>query len=78
MIWRYKINGSSLELCETAGRSVLDFVKTNYPNAANVKKNEAAGDISITLFDDEVFKMLSKIPDNETYWECDSKFERVP
>ena len=41
-------------------------------------KNKAEGDyLVIDTFDDEAFTILSNIPDQESYWDCDQEWERV-
>ncbi len=75
LIWRYKLKGRALELCVPA---LDDFVAANYPNAVNLRNSGDVGDsMSIRLFDEEVFTILSKVPDTEDYWFCDTKYERV-
>jgi hypothetical protein len=79
-IQRYRVGGRMLEFCTYPDPSVVEeFVKTHYPNAVNMKKNTGDGDyMEIVLFDDEVFKILSNIPDTKAYWVCDVKYQRVP
>jgi hypothetical protein len=79
-IQRYRVDGRMLEFCTYPDASVVEeFVKTRYPNAANMKRGTGEGDyMEIVLFDDKVFKMLSNIPDTKAYWVCDAKYQRVP
>lgn len=79
-IQRYRVGGRMLEFCTYPDVSLVEeFVKTHYPNAANIKRNRDEGDyMEIALFDDEVFKILSKIPDTKAYWVCDVKYQRIP
>ena len=75
LIWRYKLQGRVLELCQT---DLVDFVERNYPNAVNLRENEGEGSyMNIALFDDHVFTILSKVPDTEQYWFCETKYDRV-
>jgi len=34
--------------------------------------------MQIQLFDEQVFTILSKIPDTKAYWTCDAVYDRVP
>jgi hypothetical protein len=86
IIVRYVITGSNLALCMQFGPAMKEFLTTHYPRAVNVKINDAEGEyIQIGLFDDEVIRILSSIPDldittpsaTEGYWVCDVKYERL-
>ncbi|HUA20576.1 MAG TPA: hypothetical protein VMB25_17630 [Bryobacteraceae bacterium] len=78
LIERYRVNGNELTFCDAFGPKQVEFVQANFPRVANLKKNPAEGSyLVIKLFDDEVFQVLSKIPDTDDYWVCDTKYERV-
>ena len=55
---------------------MLGFVQKHFPDAVNIRRE--GQDLTITLFDEEVFAILSKLPENENFGICVSKFERVP
>lgn len=79
IIERYKVNAGVLEFCDSIGPSLVEFVGANYPHVVNMRKNRGEGDyMTIGVFDDDVFTILSKIPDTQAYWVCDTKFERIP
>jgi hypothetical protein len=79
LIYRYKVGAQELELCMDLGPNQVEFVKTNYPYAKNLKKNRGEGSyLTIALLDGEVLGILSKIPDLDLYWDCDRKYVRVP
>ncbi len=62
---RYQIRGRVLQLCD---ESIDEFVSTNYPQAANLRNSGDVGSVmSIGLFDDEVFRILAKIPEMEAW-----------
>jgi hypothetical protein len=62
---RYKVNTRVLDLCYSSDL-VEEFVKANYPHAVNFKPTASEGDyLEIGVFDDEVFTILSKIPDTK-------------
>ena len=44
----------------------------------NIAKNRGEGSyVVIKQFDDEVFQALASVPDTNSYWDCDRKFERI-
>ena len=58
--------------------AVVDFIEAQHPNAVNIGKNRGEGRyIVIKQFDDDVFQALASVPDTDSYWVCDRKFERV-
>ena len=74
-ILRYKLHGRTLEVCIP---NLVDFVKTHYPNAVNIKdKHDENRSSGITRFDEGIFNLLSNVPDGGDYWDCELKFERV-
>jgi hypothetical protein len=79
-VQRYKVNAHVLEFCNFPDTSLVEkFVKTHAPNAVNMKRSDSDGDfMEIALFDDQVFTILSKIPDTKAYWICDAVYDRVP
>jgi hypothetical protein len=75
---RYRIQGDTAEFIENLGPNWVEYVKTNYQNAANMKKNIGEGDyVRIIKFDDEVAKIISSVPDTEYYCENFEKLVRV-
>jgi hypothetical protein len=77
-IMRYKLRQNVLEFCFQNGPNLVDFVESNYPRVVNLKRNRAEGKyMTIALFDDEVFDVLAHIPDTDSFWVCDERFERT-
>ena len=72
----YRLRGRTLEFCNSFGPVMLGFVQKHYPEAASIRRQ--GQDLTIALFDEEVFAILSKLPENEDFGICVSKFERVP
>lgn len=78
IIVRYRVSARTLEWCFSDGPSTVEFVNTHYPRAANIKQAKGEGTyLGIGLFDSEVFEILSRIPDQDTYWACEAKFDRT-
>ena len=75
---RYSISGRTLRICQQFGPGMVEFLRARYPDARSVHKNKSEGEyLVIDTFDDEAFTILSNIPDQEKYWDCDQKWERV-
>jgi len=75
---RYSISGRTLLVCQQFGPGMVEFLRTRYPDARSVHKNKHEGEyLVIDTFDGEAFTILSNIPDQEKYWDCDQKWERV-
>jgi hypothetical protein len=78
MMRRYSISGRTVLWCQQFGPGMVEFQRTRYPDARSVHKNKSEGEyLVIDTFDDEAFTILSNIPDQEQYWDCDQKWERV-
>ena len=75
---RYSISGRTLLVCQQIGPGMVEFRRARYPGARSVHKNRGEGEyLVIDTFEDEAFTILSNIPDQEKYWDCDQKWERV-
>jgi len=75
---RYSVSGRTLRVCQQIGPTAVEFVRAQYPNARSVHKNKSEGEyLVIDTFDDEAFTILSNIPDQDEYWMCDQKWQRV-
>ena len=75
---RYSISGRTLLFCQQFGPGMVEFLRARYPDARSIHKNKHEGEyLVIDTFDDEAFTILSNIPDQEKYWDCDQKWERV-
>src|SRR5258706_3672272 len=74
---RYSISGRALLMCQQFGPGMVEFLRARYPDARSVHKNKSEGEyLVIDTFDDEAFTILSNVPDQEKYWDCDFKWER--
>ena len=57
---------------------MVEFLRARYPDARSVHENKGEGEyLVIDTFDDEAFTILSNIPDQDKYWDCGQKWERV-
>lgn len=83
VMFRYEIRNNSLVLYRDNPEAIEAFLKKSFPeNKDIVVKNYGEGlngkYTHITYFTDDVFRILSQIPNNETYWKESSKYERIP
>jgi hypothetical protein len=75
---RYSISGRTLLLCQQIGPGMVEFLRARYPDVRSVHENKGEGEyLVIDTFDDEAFTILSNIPGQEKYWDCEQKWERV-
>jgi len=87
-IIRYEIANDTAAWYVLNPKSAWAFIRKNYPDqqgfyrgdpdnpdASNIPADEP---VSIKLFDDEVFAILSAIPDNEIYWDPDTQLKKIP
>jgi hypothetical protein len=75
---RYTISDRLLELYFSDGSDLNEFVKARYPLTVNFKQGSDGSYMEIGPLDDEVFTILSKIPDTKTYWNCEERYQKVP
>jgi hypothetical protein len=88
-MWRYKIDGTVFKICADT-HAVKDFIEDSYPDTDNLTvkdipafKNDNDGSaaenalVHIKILNDQSLKILAAIPDNETYWSCDTEFEKI-
>jgi hypothetical protein len=80
MMIKYKVHNNVLVIyAETPVLS--EYVAKSYPqqkNIAPVKADGNMGGLEIKMFDDDVFGILSKIPDDEKNWSELVKFTKSP
>ncbi|MFH1157969.1 MAG: hypothetical protein V1721_03680 [Pseudomonadota bacterium] len=70
---RYKIEGDVIQKYSLAPEQLSAFLlKEKYPEAKNI----VFGEVHIENFDDEVYKILSEIPDTKKFWVPDGKYRR--
>jgi len=56
----------------------IDFVQSKFQTAKNIKTTYSPSYVAIGTFDDEVFRALSEIADNPTYWVLTCSYKKVP
>jgi hypothetical protein len=73
-LWAYEIRGRTLSeyWCNDA---LVEFLRTRHPGAKNIQVRE--GLVVIGTFDDEVFRILSEVADNPTYWRLMRRYEKA-
>lgn len=77
-ILRYKITGDTIAFMVLNDSAAWSFIDKNYPNPKNiVSGSEGRPALKIKMFDDEVYKILSNIPDMKDYWRVDTRLERM-
>jgi hypothetical protein len=75
---RYDIHDGTLDEYWIENGIALDFLLSKHPTAKNIKKNVAEGDyVVIGTFDDEVFRVMSEIADNPSYWRLNCQYRKV-
>jgi hypothetical protein len=73
----YEIRGRTLSEYWLHGSAAAEL-RTRHPGAKNIHKNEGEGEfVVIGRFDDEVFRILSEIADDPTYWILTARYERA-
>jgi hypothetical protein len=78
MLNRYEIKGDSLLEYHINNGEGVDFLAAKHPAAVNIHRNKAEGEyVVIDTFDDEVFKILSEISDDASYWELECEYKRI-
>jgi hypothetical protein len=74
----YEIRGRTLSEYWFHGAAAAEFLRTRHPGAKNIHKNEGEGEfVVIETFDDEVFRILSEIADDPTYWILVARYEKT-
>jgi hypothetical protein len=79
---RYEVNGNIFAVYGLQYKAACEFFQNNYPDAKNIQHYGHHGqwgpECRIRSVDNEIYKILSAIPDNETYWGIDAKFQKSP
>jgi hypothetical protein len=74
----YEIRGRTLSEYWFQSDDALEFLRTRHPRAKNIHTNGSAGEfVFIETFDDEVFRILSEIADDSTYWILTARYEKA-
>jgi hypothetical protein len=74
----YEIRGRTLSEYWFQGDAAVEFLRTRHPGAKNIHKNDGEGEfVVIGTFDDEVFRILSEIADDSTYWVLTARYEKT-
>jgi hypothetical protein len=77
-IVRYEVRRGVLNEYWIDNGASVDFVQAKYPTAKNIKATYSPSYVAIGTFDDEVFRALSEIADNPTYWVLTCSYKKVP
>ncbi len=78
-IVRYEVRRGVLNEYWIVNGDAVDFLQAKYPTAKNIRKDtDGSGYVVIGTFDDEVFRALSEIADNPTYWVLACGYKKVP
>lgn len=78
MLERYEIKGAMLLEYQMDNAVAVDLLEAEYPNARNIKKNVGEGRyVVIETFDDEAFRVLSRIADDPEYWFLKCQYKKV-
>jgi hypothetical protein len=74
----YEIRGRTLSEYWFHGAAATEFLRTRHPGAKNIHTNNGEGEfVVIGTFDDEVFRILSEIADDPTYWILVARYEKA-
>lgn len=78
---RYIVKGDTFLEYTLDPKATGAFLKKHYPNAKNIehpvcKKKCMFDEVRVKKFDDEVYKILSGIPDTKEYWTFAGKYRR--
>ena len=79
---RYKKKGDIIQQYSLKSRKMDTFLEKNYSKAKNIKKFKCKGrcwynpGVRIEKFDNEVYKILSEIPDTKKFWILDERYLR--
>jgi hypothetical protein len=83
---RYVIRDNALEIYTLQAHAMRLLLSQDYPQVKNIqidecaicrtrsKQDESYDDVKIKLLDDEVFGILSKIPDTPDYWTKERRY----
>ena len=79
---RYKIEGDVFREYTLNDGQMAALLKQKYPGAKNIGKPECKEEkclfdgLRIEVLDDEVYKILSEIPDTPEFWTAEDKYRR--
>lgn len=79
---RYHLKDHMLVEYSLSDREMIAFLKRKYPKAKNIgmpacKGECLTGSVRIRVLDDEVFKILSDIPDTDKFWTRSDKWKKI-
>ncbi len=77
---RYEVKGGILRQYSLNDERAISFLKEKYPNAKNIvaKKFISSDSVEIKTLDDEVFNILSEIPDTKEFWKLQGEWHKAP
>jgi len=78
LITSYEIRGRTLSEYWFLSDAAVEFLEARHPDAKNIHLGtDGAPPIQIRMFDDEVFRILSEVADNPTYWTLMGTYEKA-
>jgi hypothetical protein len=79
VIERYEIKGGVLRQYNLRADAAFEWLQARHPTARNITATTGQGaTVVIDRFDDEVFRLLSEIADDATYWDFIGQHRRIP
>lgn len=77
---RYEIKEGVFRQYSLNDEHMIVFLKEKYPSAKNieVKKFLSSDSVEIKTLDDEVYKILSEIPDTKEFWKLQGEWHKMP
>lgn len=89
VMFRYTISQNKLTVYNDIPETIQVFLKKNFPQAKDIvvksygeslNEGDESGEkyTQIIHFTDDVFRILSQIPEDESYWKESSKYEKLP
>jgi len=75
---RYKVVDGDVLWYKLDFRKTWAIIQEKYPDQKNIYQDSAAdGAVKIKTFDDEVFRIISTIPDDDVFWHLDTALRRI-
>ena len=73
----YEIRGRALTEYWYQSDALIEFLRTRHPGAKNIHKALDVGSVVIGTFDDEVFRILSEVPDLPAYRTLIARYQKA-
>src|SRR5262249_51303549 len=75
-ILRYEVKEDAIVFYTPEFGKIWDFIQEHYPDAKDIyreKSNDNDQPFKIKVFDRQVFEILSKIPNDDSYWHTEAR-----